>query len=137
MSRPLKSDWIFSTGKPEISCNRCGWKISANTPANAAEMNSVMIDGTLLAIRMPVTTGTISSHGVIWNVLSRAIEYCSIWSVAVASCESPATVKMTSVISNEGTVVIIIYRICLNRGVSVTDEARIVVSESGDILSPK
>lgn len=98
---------MFPTGKPEISSNRCGWKISANMPANAAEMNSVMIDGTLFAIRMPVTTGTISSHGVIWNVLFRAIEYCSIWSVAVASCERPATVKITSVINIEGTVVII------------------------------
>ena len=98
---------MFPSGKPEISSNRWGWKINANMPANAAEMNSVMIDGTLFAIRMPVTTGTISSHGVIWNVLFRAIEYCSIWSVAVASCERPATVKITSVINIEGTVVII------------------------------
>ena len=107
MNRPLKLDWIVEVGKLEISCNRCGWKINANMPANAAEMNSVMIDGTLLAIRMPVMTGTISSHGVMWNVLFRAIEYCSIWSVAVASCERPATVKITSVINIEGTVVII------------------------------
>ena len=96
---------MFSTGKPEISCNRCGWKISANTPANAAEINNVIMDGTLLAIRMPVTTGTISNHGVMWNVPFKAIEYCLICSVAVASCESPAIVKMTSVISREGTVV--------------------------------
>ena len=61
----------------------------------------------------------------------------AIWSEAVAWCVSPATVKITSVINMDGTVVIIIYLICLNSGVSVTEEARMVVSERGDILSPK
>ena len=36
-----------------------------------------------------------------------------------------------------GTVVIVIYRMCVKRGVPQSDEASTVVSESGDILSPK
>ena len=37
----------------------------------------------------------------------------------------------------EGTVVIIIYLICTNNGTPTVDEAITVVSESGEILSPK
>ena len=39
--------------------------------------------------------------------------------------------------TNDGTVVTIIKRICVNNGVPADDEARTVVSESGDTLSPK
>ena len=96
-----------------------------------------MIDGMRLAIRIPVMIGTINSHKEISNVSFKEAEYMAIWSEAVASCVSPATVKITNVITMDGTVVIIMYLMCLNSGVSVTDEARMVVSESGDILSPK
>ena len=106
-------------------------------PANVAEMNRVMMDGIRLAIRIPVMTGTINSHKEIWKVSLSEAEYMAIWSVAVASCAKPAMVKIVSVMIMDGTVVIIIYLICLNKGVSVTEEARTVVSDSGDILSPK
>ena len=45
--------------------------------------------------------------------------------------------KIMRVRISEGTVVMSIYLICWNSGVSDIEEANIVVSESGDILSPK
>ena len=50
---------------------------------------------------------------------------------------NPRIVKISNVMTMAGTVVAVIYRMCLNSGVPVTDEARTVVSERGDILSPK
>ena len=44
---------------------------------------------------------------------------------------------MIRVISIDGPVVITIYRICVNRSVPATAGARFVVSDMGDILSPK
>ena len=45
--------------------------------------------------------------------------------------------KIINVITIDGIVVSIIYRIWENKGVCVTEEANTVVSESGEILSPK
>ena len=55
----------------------------------------------------------------------------SVWCVRLAMR------NMMHAIVMDGTVVMSIYRICVNRGVSVTDDASTVVSERGDILSPK
>lgn len=52
-------------------------------------------------------------------------------------CVKPAMVKIINVITIDGIVVSIIYRIWENKGVCVTEEANTVVSESGEILSPK
>ena len=92
--------------KPDISCNRSGWKNTANAPANAADRNKVMTEGTRRAISTPVTTGTISSHGVIWNFPASAAENSAICSVLQALCDNPATVKITKVMISEGTVVV-------------------------------
>ena len=46
-------------------------------------------------------------------------------------------VKIINVITIDGIVVSIIYRIWENKGVCVTEEANTVVSESGEILSPE
>ena len=45
--------------------------------------------------------------------------------------------KTINEITNDGIVVIIIFLICVNRGVPEDEEARTVVSERGDTLSPK
>ena len=52
-------------------------------------------------------------------------------------CVKPAMVKIINVITIDGIVVSIIYRIWENKGVCDTEEANTVVSESGEILSPK
>ena len=51
--------------------------------------------------------------------------------------QMPASENITRVMNMVGPVVIIMYRICVNNGVPLTDDASIVVSLSGDILSPK
>ena len=45
--------------------------------------------------------------------------------------------KTTMAMTNDGIVVIIIFLICAKSGVPDDDDARTVVSESGDTLSPK
>ena len=45
--------------------------------------------------------------------------------------------KIISATIIEGTVVYIKYRMCVNRGVPVEEEASTVVSDKGDTLSPK
>ena len=50
-----------------------------------------MIEGTLRAINIPVATGTIRSHGVIWNFSFSAAATSVICCVLLASCENPAT----------------------------------------------
>ena len=66
----------------------------------------------------------------------QAVATSVICCVLLASCENPATVKIIKVIMREGTVVIIMYRICRNSGVSVTEAANMVVSDRGETLSP-
>lgn len=51
--------------------------------------------------------------------------------------EKPAIRNINRVIIIDGIVVIIKYLICSNRGVPEEDEAITVVSDKGDILSPK
>ena len=103
------------------------------------------ISGVATALIILLIIGALSGSWMISGVVPTLIYYGMqiihpsffLASVAVASCAKPATVKIVSVMIMDGTVVIIIYLICLNKGVSVTEEARTVVSESGDILSPK
>ena len=76
-------------------------------PASNVDRNSVMIEGTLRAINIPVATGTIRSHGVIWNFSFSAAATSVICCVLLASCENPATVKIIRVMTREGIVVII------------------------------
>ncbi len=53
------------------------------------------------------------------------------------SMVNPIIRKITIVIISDGVVVITIYRTCVNRSVPATAGARLVVSDRGDILSPK
>ena len=101
------------------------------------EAKSTMSEGTRLAISTPVNMGTKSVHSEILNLLASPSEYAPTCTSTALSVPRPATKKMTIVIRKVGTVVYIIYRICTKRSVPVADEARMVVSLNGDILSPK
>ena len=72
---PLKSAVRPATPCPAISRNKSGWNISAKTVASVVEINKVMTEGTLRAIKTPVTTGTIISHQEILNLESSACMY--------------------------------------------------------------
>lgn len=106
-------------------------------PAIAVEINKVIKDGTFLAINIPVTTGTISSQSEILKLSFNEAANSAICPDAFEVCVKPAMVKIINVITIDGIVVSIIYRIWENKGVCVTEEANTVVSESGEILSPK
>ena len=80
--------------------------ISANIPANAAERKSVITDGTRRAIIIPVTIGTISSHGVMVKRSCSEAVTSAICCVSLTSFINPAMVKMVSVIIIDGMVVI-------------------------------
>ena len=54
-----------------------------------------------------------------------------------AACIRLATKKMISAMTNDGTVVTAMNLICVNRGVPAEEEASTVVSDRGEILSPK
>ena len=71
------------------------------------DRNRVMIEGTLRAINIPVTTGTISSHGVMWNLAFSDAVNSAICYVPLVSQANPITVKITSVMTSDGMVVII------------------------------
>ena len=112
-------------------------KMMAKTMANAVERKSVMMEGSLLAMSMPVTTGTIISQREMSNLSARDWVNSLIWMEDIDSYESPAIVKMVIVMIKEGIVVIIKYLIWVNKGVPAVDEASTVVSDKGEILSPK
>ena len=73
--------------------------------AKNVEIVRVMIEGTFRAIRIPVTTGTISNQGVMLNLFSRLIATSVICSIVWALCVNPMMVNRMSVITSEGMVV--------------------------------
>ena len=88
-------------------------------------------------IRRPVRTGTRRSHGDILNVEARSSEKSAVIAASGVSCKRLTVRNIRIDITNEGTVVIIMNRMCVNKGVPDEDEARTVVSERGETLSPK
>ena len=89
------------------------------------------------AMSSPVTTGTISSHGDMWNVEASACSMLSTPTAASAAATKPAAPKTASAMAIEGTVVRSMYRMCVNMGTCAVEEARTVVSLMSEILSPK
>ena len=65
------------------------------------------------------------------NIFVISLEFC------VLSIESPIKKNIRSDIKKLGIVVYIIYLICVNKLVPAIAGARLVVSDKGDILSPK
>ena len=96
-----------------------------------------MIDGTFREIKKPVIIGTINSQSEILKLTFSDAANSAICPESFDVLVNPAMVNIVRVIKIEGTVVNIIYRICENNGVCVTEEARTVVSDRGEILSPK
>ena len=92
---------------PAISVSNWGWKMTAKMMASRVERKSVMMEGTRLAMRIPVATGTISSHGVMQNLLPKVSVKSAMCEVSDTSWERPATPKMMSANTMEGTVVYI------------------------------
>ena len=78
-----------------------------------------------------------SNHGVMLNVSRSDAENAAICAGSLISCVNPTIVNTISAMLNDGTVVIIIYRMWVKSGVSADDEASTVVSDRGEILSPK
>ena len=114
-----------------------GWKMRAARAAARTEIASTGSAGIRFQMSASVTAGTRNSQGVIWNLSARTVVYRSICEASAPSCDRPRTVKMMSVITMDGTVVKNMYRMCVNRGTLFTEEAITVVSDSGEILSPK
>ena len=52
-----------------------------------------------------VRMGTTNSQGVMWNFCARTVVYRSIWEASVPEWDRPRIVKMTSVMTMDGTVV--------------------------------
>ena len=96
-----------------------------------------MIAGTLRAISNPVSTGTRSNQGDILKVDDRLEEKSAIIPTSEVLCMRLTTRNTIDVITNEGTVVIIMNLICVKSGVPAEEDARTVVSDNGDTLSPK
>ena len=114
-----------------------GWKTSAARAAARTEIASTGSAGILRQMSTSVMTGTRNSQGVIWNLPARTEVYRSICEASEPSWDRPRTVKIIRVITMDGTVVKNMYRMCVKRGTLLTEDAITVVSDSGEILSPK
>lgn len=128
---------IALASMPLTSAKICGWKMTAKTMAITEEAKSTMMAGIFLYIIHPVAIGTSKSQRLRLNVEDKAEVKADVSIEAVAGTRKPAVRKMINVMVKEGTVVIIMYLICVNNGVPQSEEARTVVSDNGDILSPK
>ena len=120
-----------------ISLMMCGCRINAQIAAMRIDSPSTVRAGILRAIITPVRTGTVNVHSEMLNFDANVSVYMDICAGAFPVWRNPSTRKITNVITNEGTVVNIRYLICWKRGVPAMDDAITVVSESGEILSPK
>ena len=110
----------------------------AKIPPNKVPTNNAGRAGTFFIMSNSTITGTKNNHGLMLKLLSIAInkfvislEFC------VLSIESPINKKMRSDMTKLGIVVYIMYLIWVNKFVPAIAGARFVVSDKGDILSPK
>lgn len=122
---------------PLTSARMCGWKITANIIAITEDAKSTMMAGIFLYIIHPVAIGTSKSQRLRLNFEDKAKVKAEVSIDAAEGTRKPAVRKMINVMVKEGTVVIVMYLICVNNGVPQSEEARTVVSDNGDILSPK
>ena len=99
--------------------------------------NNEGIAGVFLIINITTDRGTINNHRLILNFVSKAdnskLMFCSL----EVSIDRPIIKKIINVIIKVGMVVYIIYLIWIKRSVPDIAAARFVVSDRGDILSPK
>ena len=110
----------------------------AKIPPNKVPANNAGSAGTFFIISNSTITGTKNNHGLMLKLLSIAINKFVISSeFCVLSIESPMNKKMRSDMTKLGIVVYIMYLIWVNKSVPAIAGARFVVSDKGDILSPK
>ena len=115
-----------------------GCMITARIPPNSAPNKIVGIGGTFLYAITNTTAIGSNAQGVTLNAESRVV--FSSPSAALSrpgSPPNPMDANITSAIRNEGKVVHAMCWMCVNRSIPTTAGARFVVSDSGDILSPK
>ena len=84
-----------------------------------------------------IIIGMENNHPFILNVLEIVFNISSVFSPVASLKLSPIIKKMISVMINDGIVVYVMYLMCVNKSVPEDTGARFVVSERGDILSPK
>ena len=89
-----------------ISWTISGWKITAAITASTTERLSTIIAGSLRAIITPVSSGTIRSQGVIWNLAEITLVYIPMSAGVSGMPQRPITVNAISAITKDGTVVI-------------------------------
>ena len=109
----------------------------ANTQASRVERAKTIRAGIRRAIIIPVTIGTTRSQGVILYLACNTLVYVSMSPASPLPWVKPSTVNAIRAMVMEGTVERIRFLICSNRGTPQTDDAMTVVSERGEILSPK
>ena len=114
-----------------------GWKIKAKTAANKIPALKA-INGFVFKRIKPITAnGTKNNQCVILKVVlmvSNKLLTSERPVVVIVKLKIPKTISVIIIV---GTVVIVIYFICVNKSVPAIAGARFVVSLSGDILSPK
>ena len=89
------------------------------------------------AIKIPVIMGIINTHGVILNVDCNAVIISSECVALFVSDVSPTMVYINNAIIIAGDEVSIKYLIWVNNSTLQDDDAKTVVSERGETLSPK
>ena len=115
----------------------CGCAKTATTELRIADRNNVRNAGTFLYIIKMVAAGISSSHKEMLNVEAICALSAAISIFADEGTIKPATVNMIAQIISVGMFVMSIYLICLYKSTPEMLEDRYVVSESGEILSPK
>src|SRR5690606_3727711 len=90
-----------------------------------------------LTIKTITSNGTINSTGLILKEASMDDKMACVSTFPVVLIFSPIMIKTIRVISIVGTVVIVIYLMCVNKSVPAMAGARLVVSLKGESLSPK
>ena len=88
-------------------------------------------------MRIPVINGTSRVHSEILKVSARPSVYWLMCKDPLLLRVKPQIRNITNVINIDGMVVNIMYRMWSKMSTLADDEARIVVSLNGDILSPK
>ena len=120
-----------------ISLIICGWNTIANKAPNATPAINAGIAGVFLIISATTNIGTKKRKILILNFELSEISNSFIFWVVVVSIYRPIKKKIINVITKLGIVVYIIYLIWEKRSLDAIAAAKLVVSDNGDILSPK
>lgn len=90
-----------------------------------------------MAIKIPVIIGIISTQGVMLNDECNAVIISNEWEVLFVGENNPTVAYMSNARTIAGVDVSIRYLMWVKSSTLHEDEARMVVSDNGDTLSPK